>query len=1059
MNRQSHSPRIATGFIPRRRRPQLECLESRQLMAAFLVTSTGDSGPGTLRQAILDSNAAPGANSIGFNIAASGLQTISPTTALPAITVPVTIDGTTEPGFSGSPVVAIDGAKLGVGAIGLTITAGSTTVRGLEITRFISANLGNYRTFGDGGFGIELSTNGGNTIEGNYLGTDVNGSKVLGNSTGIHVLNSANNTIGGVSAAGANVISGNTIQYSDVPAAYGAGIVLDGTSTTGILVIGNLIGTDPTGSKAVPNGTGVLFSNATSNTVGGISTPDRNVISGNNVYDIWFRLNSNNNLVAGNYFDTDKTGTFSLPGTPPSQNSPIPVTINLEDGASANTIGGSLAQGGNLIEPKSIGVSMTGPAVTANVVSGNLIGVDASGTRAIIPNNFATGILIGSPGNTIGGTIAQSTPTPTPGFGNVISGIGNAIMAAPSFNVGSGNNTDLTGSVLAGNFVGTDSTGTISIPNYAGVDLRFGVTGLHIGGSPELANVLANSNFGVELEDASKITIIANSIYNNAIAGIALTDGAASNDGIQAPVLVSSDPEGGNERRIIGYVRGVPGTAIRVDFYANSTAPSSGPGQGKTYTGGGTTYQVGPDGTANFLVIGAFPPDEPYVTATATDPLGNTSEFSNVVPQPPPQSDVTFTPPFPPGIGTVGKPYVYSFTATNAGPNDASGVVVTSPVPSVIDFTNVTTTAGSASFKSGIVTVNIGTLAVGATVQIVITGTALQVASTTATATITASDTDPNPGNNSVTLPIVIGPALPSDLLAVSQIATPDPVAAGNTLTYSIVVRNAGTTVAHDVRLNDILPSTATLLSAITSQGQVSVSPASVTVNLGDIPPSGTATLTINVRPTTVGTITNVVQVTPAESDQNPSNNSSTITTSVIAPVEGPIIVGLQRLGYTTLKTRLVLTFDSPLDPTRAQDPNNYVLRATVKDAKLVYRPTQRIPILSAVYNPLNGTVTLHPAVRLNLKQAFQLTVLGTPPSGVASASGVPLDGSALGQDGSNYSATLKGFHVIEIADPTSKSKSKAVTHPSPARHRTAQSHHATPFGHPDVVAAKNKRR
>ena len=106
-------------------------------MATFLVTSTGDSGSGTLRQAILDSNAAPGANSIGFNIAPGGFQTISPTSPLPTITVPVTIDGSTQTNFGPRPItIAIDGSKLGVGSDGLRITAGNSTVRGLEIIRF-----------------------------------------------------------------------------------------------------------------------------------------------------------------------------------------------------------------------------------------------------------------------------------------------------------------------------------------------------------------------------------------------------------------------------------------------------------------------------------------------------------------------------------------------------------------------------------------------------------------------------------------------------------------------------------------------------------------------------------------------------------------------------------------------------------------------------------------------------------------------------------------------------------------------------------------------------------
>lgn len=71
----------------------------------FTVTNTNDSGPGSLRQAILDSNGAPSQQTIAFNIGGGGLQTTTPTSPLPAITDPVIIDGTTQPGFAGSPII------------------------------------------------------------------------------------------------------------------------------------------------------------------------------------------------------------------------------------------------------------------------------------------------------------------------------------------------------------------------------------------------------------------------------------------------------------------------------------------------------------------------------------------------------------------------------------------------------------------------------------------------------------------------------------------------------------------------------------------------------------------------------------------------------------------------------------------------------------------------------------------------------------------------------------------------------------------------------------------
>src|ERR1700687_151818 len=92
--------------------PHLEILEDRQLLATFTVLTTNDSGPGSLRQAILDANGNPGLDTIAFNIG-GGSQTIPPAYALPAITDPVIIDGTTQPGYSGSPLIVLDGTGTG----------------------------------------------------------------------------------------------------------------------------------------------------------------------------------------------------------------------------------------------------------------------------------------------------------------------------------------------------------------------------------------------------------------------------------------------------------------------------------------------------------------------------------------------------------------------------------------------------------------------------------------------------------------------------------------------------------------------------------------------------------------------------------------------------------------------------------------------------------------------------------------------------------------------------------------------------------------------------------
>ena len=149
----------------------------------FAVSNTDDSGAGSLRQAILDANASTGTDTINFNISGAGPHTIQPTSALPTIEDPVVINGTTQPGFAGTPIIELDGSNAGNSG-GLYITAGGSTVKGLVVNRF-------------GINGFHIKQNGGNVIEGNYIGTDYTGSIDLGNNQHGIGISSSGNIIGG----------------------------------------------------------------------------------------------------------------------------------------------------------------------------------------------------------------------------------------------------------------------------------------------------------------------------------------------------------------------------------------------------------------------------------------------------------------------------------------------------------------------------------------------------------------------------------------------------------------------------------------------------------------------------------------------------------------------------------------------------------------------------------------------------------------------------------------------------------------------------------------------
>src|SRR5262249_1991880 len=231
--------------------------------AVFTVTSANNNGGGTLRQAIANANGSAGADTIVFNILPAGTYTINLTSALPAITEAVTIDGTTQPGYvaGGPPRIELNGA--GAGAVaGLHVAAGvSVTIKSLCINRFTT--------------GIRL-TGSSNTIQGSYIGTDPTGAIARANQVGIYVRSNLNQ-IDGTSTAGPNVISGNS---SD-------GIQIDGGTGAGDnnVIQGNYIGVNAAGGAGLGNGSnGVsLLAAAANNTIGGTAASARNVISGNTV--------------------------------------------------------------------------------------------------------------------------------------------------------------------------------------------------------------------------------------------------------------------------------------------------------------------------------------------------------------------------------------------------------------------------------------------------------------------------------------------------------------------------------------------------------------------------------------------------------------------------------------------------------------------------------------------------------------------------------------------------------------------------------------------------------
>ena len=516
-------------------RPDALDLGRRMLLSVFVVDNTADSGVGSLRTAIVFSDTSgPGPNTIEFDIPTTdpgeqaGVWTITPLSPLPVITVPVLIDGTTQPGYTGNPLIDLDGTSAGTGANGLVLATGSdgSSVRGLVINNFSddgisitttentiescyigtnAAGNSSGSTGMDDGIVVSAASNtiGGtaagagnvisgnledgveitgagtsdNVVAGNRIGTDATGKVGLPNADGVAIeMGAADNTVGGTAAGAANVISGNDF----------IGLGISDTGTTGNLVAGNRIGTDATGQVALANGSGVTINTgAADNTVGGTGAGSGNVISGNvnDGVDI-FLVGTTGNLVAGNWIGTNAEGTAALGNSGDG--------VNIFSAATGNTIGGTTSTALNLISGnQGDGVELTGSGTTGNLVAGNLIGTDTSGAQPLA--NLGAGVLVlDTAANTIGGPVA--------GAHNVISGnadYGVSIIATP-------------GTLVANNLIGTDIRGTAALANaVAGIDIS-GASGTTIGGTTVLARNVISGDLGdgVQVEGASTGTIV-----------------------------------------------------------------------------------------------------------------------------------------------------------------------------------------------------------------------------------------------------------------------------------------------------------------------------------------------------------------------------------------------------------------------------------------------------------------------------------------------------------------------------------------------------------------------
>jgi uncharacterized repeat protein (TIGR01451 family) len=1018
----------------RRRHLGLERLEGRALLAQFLVTTAADNGAGSLRQAILDANGTPGHDEIRFAIPAGQSRSIRPTSPLPDITDPVTIDGYTQSGASPNTLasgndavlqIEIDGRLAGPSASGLVIRAGGSTVRGLAIGKF-------------SGYGIVLLDGNGNKVAGNFVGTDITG--MTGNANaldGIRVIGSGLNTIGGTAPADRNVAAGNdrggisflnssnnlvlnnyvgtiktgrgilanfngdgvalTNSHNNLIGAPGVGNVTSTNGSNGIALYGgsshnliqaNIAGLERQGLLVLGNFlNGVQITDSPSNTIGGLTAEARNILTGNSDAGLGISgPGSTGNLVLGNYIGTDIFGTDDINNTNQG--------IRIQLGASNNTIGGAAAGAGNLVSGNAgDGIALIDAATANNVIVGNRVGLDSNG--AVLANQGRGIIVQDAIGTRVGGPGALA---------NVVSGNG-----SDGISISGARDT-----IVEGNLVGTDTAGNAARPNQAsGIFLWRGarntrivgnlVSGNHFEGvsvtDPATAgtvvignriglaangSILANGRSGVFIQSATGTLVggstpeASNLIAGNTLDGITLVNTAAN--------VIQGNRIQGNLADGI-QIQNANGTMIGGTAAGQGNLIVNNRRDGVTVIQGTANTIVGNAIVGNFgLGIGLGPktnppvplPNDPGDADTGGNNLQNKPAITAIY-----ATDDQLVP------GTAQHQRLLTVTGTlNSTPGQVFAIHIysspTSPGSAqgrdyLGSTTAVTDAAGNATFSALL------TLSGGAPVVLpdVFTATATDAAGNTSEFSPAATTTQPV-----------------QSTLSLSLVSAPPSAAPGDLVSYVYAVTNNGPAFATGVVVTDPTPAGQTLVGGSVSQGTFVNSGGVGTALLGNLAPGASATITQTFRIDAEGTITHTVVARGNEPGNSTGSAPLVVPISVIPPLR------LLSAAWITPRrggTQLNLTFSRPVAASLGANKALYRVVIPGRDRRFGTRDDRAQRIRTATVDASGTVVTIQFATKLNRRQQFQLTVSG----GLTDTLGRALDGDRNGQPGGDAVVAL----------------------------------------------------
>jgi uncharacterized repeat protein (TIGR01451 family) len=807
--------------------------------ATYVVTNNADSGAGSLRDAMEQSELNPGADIITFNLP-SGQTEIQPSSPLPEIYGDLQINANTQPGYTGVPIVEVNGVNAGAGVDGFRLFGSNISIRGLSINGYSA----------DGIYAVGSQI----VVEGNHLGLRPDGITARSNGRrGIYIQDSNAVTIGGLTTSTKNVISGNGEDGV---------FIIDSTNIT---LQNNFIGTNAIGSTGVGNAfSGITIDsdiNPSSNITIGRDVPNGgNLISGNIDSGVNILDQSTNVRIYNNIIGLNAAQNATLPnGDPNSGFGAFTAGIYSAFGVSDITIGGSSANQRNIISGNTGDGVYLGNDNDGAIVQNNIIGTNPSNASAL--GNGKNGIMVYSAVNQLIGGIGSNV-------GNILANNGQHGVAV-EVGVGGGGLIDPVNVPILGNSTFGNGRLGINLENIAenanfidpndNLDIDTGPNGLQnspvisgrtINSSDITVNGTLNSNpttnFRIELFATNPSINIATDREGTTFIGSAniVTDGSGNaNWTITVPIA--------NE-----------------NFAYMATATSFIPGGGQLNTNVGQLAVINGNNYMNTSEFGALNFPNATITKTHNQPNG----------------------------AAPGDSVTYTVNIQNTTSTPLSNGVVTDVLDPNLTYSSGTCAPNVApitcSFNSGTNTLtwNISSLAPNSTTNLsfqatINTNTPNNVTNINNTAVLTA----PNISAESSTTGLGINHPGVQLQKTHNRSTGAQP---GETVTYSINATNSSQTILNNVVVTDVLDPNLTY-----SSGTCAPNVAPITCSFN----SGTNTLTWNISSIALGSnvsLTFEATVNPnLPTNINSIGNTAILTATNLSAQSSTIGLGINRPG------------------------------------------------------------------------------------------------------------------------------------------------------------------